>query len=340
MRPACAEPAIVNAMRHLAVIGAGLAGLSCAAALQQAGLKVTVCEKSRGAAGRMSTRRGEDWQCDHGAQYFTARHPHFRAVVERWVRAGVAATWAPRLQVLGGSLARVPDGSLERFVGVPAMTAPARHLAEGLSLVTQTTVTQVQRAGDRWQLLTAERGWLVDHFDTVLLATPAPQAAALLRQPAPELAARAGSANMRGGWALMLRFAAPVELPFDGAFVNEGPLRWIARDNSKPGRGGRETWLLHATAEWSEAHLEQNANEIAASLLPAFSDLGGPTPQAWTAHRWRYADTERPLDTGCAWAPDVGLGLCGDWLNGGKVEGAWLSGWALAQRVLQSAGSR
>ena len=330
----------MNSTPHLAVIGAGLAGLSCAAALQQAGLKVTVCEKSRDAAGRMSTRRGEDWQCDHGAQYFTARHPDFRAEVERWMRAGVAAPWAPRLEVLGGSSARVPDSTLQRFVGVPAMTAPARHLARALSLARETTITQLRRAARRWQLLTAERGWLADPFDAVLLAIPAPQAAALLRQPAPEMAARAGSANMRGGWALMLRFAAPVELPFDGAFVNEGPLRWIARNNSKPGRGGRETWLLHATAEWSEAHLEQNANEIAASLLPAFCQLGGPHPQAWTAHRWRYADTEPPLDTVCTWEPDLGVGLCGDWLNGGKVEGAWLSGRTLAQQVLQSFASR
>ena len=266
----------MNPTPHLAVVGAGLAGLSCAEALQQAGLEVTVFEKSRGAAGRMSTRRGEDWQCDHGAQYFTARHPDFRAEVERWVRAGVAATWVPRLQVLGGASARVPDATLQRFVGVPAMTTPARHLARALSVATETTITQLQRVADGWQLSTAERGRVVDRFDAVLLATPAPQAAALLRHPAPALAARAGSVNMRGSWALMLRFAAPVELPFDGAFVNDGPLRWIARNNSKPGRGGRETWLLHATAEWSEAHLEQNANEIAASLLPAFCQLGGP----------------------------------------------------------------
>jgi renalase len=164
----------MNATPHLAVIGAGLAGLSCAAALQQAGLKVTVCEKSRGVAGRMSTRRGEDWQCDHGAQYFTARHPDFRAEVERWARAGVAGTWAPRLQVLGGSFERVPDAALQRFVGIPAMTAPARDLAQALSLAKETTITQLQREAHRWQLLTAERGWLVDRFDAVLLATPAP----------------------------------------------------------------------------------------------------------------------------------------------------------------------
>jgi predicted NAD/FAD-dependent oxidoreductase len=38
--------------------------------------------------------------------------------------------------------------------------------------------------------------------------------------------------------------------------------------------------------------------------------------------------------------PGLDQGLCGDWLNGGKLEGAWLSGRALAQQVLQPFGSR
>ena len=37
-----------------------------------------------------------------------------------------------------------------------------------------------------------------------------------------------------------------------------------------------------------------------------------------------------------AWDAGAGVGLCGDWVNGGRVEGAWLSGHALAQRVLAS----
>jgi renalase len=123
-------------------------------------------------------------------------------------------------------------------------------------------------------------------------------------------------------WALLLRFAAPVSRPFDATFVNRGPLRWIARNSSKPGRNGEETWLLHAQAEWSEAHLEENPETVAAALPCAFGQFGGPAPQAWAAHRWRYADTEPALAEGRAWRSDIGLGLCGDWLNGGKVEDA------------------
>jgi renalase len=322
---------------NLAVVGAGIAGLACATKLQEAGLKVRLFEKSGGVSGRMSTRHGNGWQCDHGAQYFTARHPDFRAEVARWQRAGVAALWNPKLQVFGGDLLHTPDLALERFVGMPFMTSPARLLSEALALTSHATIRHLQRQPDGWQLLSAERGWLVERFDAVVLALPAPQAAPLLQPLSAELTELAHSASMGGCWTVMARFATPPELPFDAAFVNEGPLRWIARDTSKPDRTGLDTWVLHASVDWSEAHLEQEVDTIAASLLKAFGRLGGPAPQAWTVHRWRYADVIEPvLDRACAWNADMSLGLCGDWLNGGKVEGAWLSGRQLALRVLES----
>ncbi len=170
---------------------------------------------------------------------------------------------------------------------------------------------------------------------------PPPQALPLLQPVAEAGAAVAASARMRGNWAVMVRCPAPVPLPWDGAFINDGPLRWVARDSSKPGRTvppGMETWLLHASPEWSEAHIEDSADTATATLLAAFATLGGPAAhlvQA-TAHRWRYADTEPALTQGHWWDATACVGMCGDWLNGGKVEGAWLSGQSLAQQVLQA----
>ena len=323
----------MNPNSSLAVIGAGIAGLSCAMALQQAGHAVTVFDKSRGPAGRMSTRRGDAWQCDHGAQYFTARHPDFRAELQRWNDAGAAALWTPRLQVFGAQDSHRSDPALERWVGTPGMTAPARWLAQTLSLHAACTIDQLRRDADGWRLRTAESGWLEQPFAAVLLALPAPQLPPLLRACAPALAALAASVRMRACWALMLQFDAPVALPFDAAFVNQGPLRWLARNSSKPDRTGLESWLLHADAEWSEAQVEQPPEAVAALLLQAFAELGGPVPQSWSAQRWRYADAAPALTQGCAWQAQDGLGLCGDWLNGGKVEGAWLSGLQLARQL-------
>ena len=323
---------------HIAVIGAGLAGLSCATALRQAGLQVSVFDKSRGPAGRMSTRRIDGWQCDHGAQYFTARDTEFRAEVARWELAGAAARWNPVVHVFGAAGAAC--AGTERFVGTPRMTAPAALLAAPLALRTEATVTGLRRDGSGWRLQAqfagAPEGQIDAHYDTVVLAVPAPQAVPLLRQPAPGLAALAAGAVMRGCWAMMLQYQAPLALAFEAAFVHQGPLRWVARDSGKPGRDGGETWLLHASAAWSDAHIELDANSVAAQLLPAFAALGGALPHSWSAHRWRYASTvpaPGEADTPCIWEAGQGLGLCGDWLNGGTVEAAWLSGRALAQRI-------
>ncbi len=284
----------------------------------------------------MSTRRGEDWQCDTGAQYFTARDPDFRAEVDRWTDAGVAQLWLPRICALDDVSTRSSRSTEERFVGFPRMTAPANFLALALPIEAKTTVTQLQRAPEGWRLHSTEQGLCDARFDAVLIAIPAPQAVPLLQGWAPELVAIASSAVMRGCWALMLRFDVPVSLPFDAAFINAGPLRWMARDSNKPGRGGPETWLLHATAEWSERHLDEPVESVAKIMLEAFRVFGGPSPTQWSAHRWRYADTEPAMDQVFAWDAKAGLGICGDWLNGGKVEGAWISGRALARNVLAS----
>ncbi|WP_306555880.1 NAD(P)/FAD-dependent oxidoreductase [Acidovorax sp.] len=329
----------------IAVIGAGLAGLSCAQALLQAGHTVHVFDKARGPSGRMSTRRAEDdngpWQCDHGAQYFTARNPAFRAEVARWQQAGVAALWNARLASFDGTAWTTPATPLERFVGTPRMTSPAawlvQHLGEPALAQWQTTVQRLDHTEGGWAITSAEHGLHSPRYSAVLLAVPAPQAVPLLAPVSPAGAAIAASARMRGSWAVMLRYASPVALPWEGAFINTGPLRWVARDSSKPGRTGQETWLLHASPEWSEAHIEDSAESVTTSLLAAFAALGGPAPLAATAHRWRNADTEPALTQGSWWDAQMRLGLCGDWLHGGKVEGAWLSGRALAQQVLKPA---
>lgn len=82
---------------QIGIIGAGIAGLSCAEMLQAAGHAVRVFDKGRGAGGRMATRRvptpSGDVTFDHGAQYFTTRNPAFAAAVTDWQASGVVAPW-------------------------------------------------------------------------------------------------------------------------------------------------------------------------------------------------------------------------------------------------------
>lgn len=319
----------------VAVIGAGLSGLICARSLSGHGHAVSVFDKARGVGGRMSTRRIADQSFDHGAQYFTVRDPLFARQVESWRQVGCVATWKGKITVLDAGGVRSKESNIERFVGVPGMNAICRHLAVDLDVTLETRVDSLEHVGDRWRL-TSDGQSDLGSFDAVVISTPAPQAAELLLKAAPAVAARASQVEMAPCWAVMASFAKPLDLGFDGAFVHDSALSWVARNTSKPGRPQGEAWLLHASPDWSLAHLALDKKDVARQLLEAFgSAVGGFSagPADLDAHRWRFALPTEPLTEPCLFDAGLRLGVCGDWCGGPRVEGAFLSGEAAAGRL-------
>ena len=321
-------------IQHIAVIGAGIAGLSCAMILQNAGHTVTVFDKGRGVGGRLSTRRNDLWQCDHGAQYFTARHPDFQLQIDNWLEAGVVALWDPVIRVYLDGQWSDPKGRQNRYVGTPGMSAPARAMAQSLSVQTSTTIQAIAPTPEGWSLTSTEHGELPGYFTKIVFAIPPIQAVAILGSHAHKISAIAEQIVMQPCWTVMMQFDAPLKMPFDAAFINTGPLSWIARNSGKPTRKGQESWVMHATPAWSADNLECSPEDISARMIEAFKALGGTEPATWSAHRWRYASSDSSIAIGSVWDPATQIGICGDWLNGGRVEGAWLSGQTLAKKML------
>jgi len=323
---------------EVAVVGAGLAGLACAGRLRESGHAVTIFEKSRGPGGRASTRHEGPLAFDHGAQYFTVRDPEFRRVVERWHALGVARRWRGEVAVLGDGESVCERDPVERWVGVPGMSALGRQLAGGLEVAYETRVAEVRRDGDLWRLA-ADDGTEFGRFQAVVVSAPPPQTAALLERGAPAMAARAGAAPMAPCLAVMAAFERSLELPFAGAFVRGGsPLSWVACDSSKPGRSAdAETWVLHAGPGWSEAHLEDQPESVAAALLRAFGEALErrlDRPAHLRAHRWRYALPLATLEERCLRDETGTIAACGDWCGGPRIEGAVLSGLAAARALV------
>lgn len=320
----------------VAIVGAGMAGMSCARRLTDAGFAVSVFEKSRGLGGRMATRRQEPQTLDHGAQYFRARDPRFLAQVEAWLEAGTVATWRPRLANFGPQGRVFVADTHPRYVGAPTMNAPVKAMAADLDVRREQRVTALSRQSGGWQLET-EQGSAAGPFEHVVLAVPAPQALVLatgvstLTEDLPQV-------SMAPCWAVMAVFRRRLDVDFDAVRFERGAVAWACRDSTKAGRPDGETWILHADADWSRGHLEQAPGAIKRVLLDAFfSQVERPTrwPTALDCHLWRYARTKSGVEDGYLLDAETGLAACGDWALGvSNVENAWLSGLSLAERLI------
>jgi hypothetical protein len=310
-----------GAMR-IAIVGAGMAGLSCGQRLSRLGHEVRLFDKGRGPGGRMATRRMEDGgttlHFDHGAQYFTARDPRFVEQVAHWEASGVAARWAA--------------AGDDAWVGTPAMNAPLKAMAGELGVQFGTRIEQLVRDGEGWQI--DGEGAPDARFDAVLVAVPAEQAGPLLQPHAPAMATLADQTASDPCWTLMAGFEAPLALVQD-TLRQRGPIGWAARNNAKPGRASEECWVVQASPEWSRAHLEEDAETVAAALLAELAEANaGPLPRQLgaTAHRWRFARSGTAGEE-ALWDAEQRIGVCGDWLIGPRVEAAYMSGLLLAEAV-------
>ncbi|MDE2418984.1 MAG: amine oxidase, partial [Burkholderiales bacterium] len=97
-------------------------------------------------------------------------------------------------------------------------------------------------------------------------------------------------------------------------------------------RGTVERWTVQASAGWSQEHLHDDADRVQAKLIKAFAEVTGirAEPALADVHRWMYAKTEQPLGQSHLWDAKAGLGVCGDWCIGHRVEDAFVSGLELA----------
>lgn len=322
-------------IKRVAIIGAGIAGLSCARELQSHGLSADVYEKSRGPSGRMSTRRTPDWSADHGAQYFTARDPRFIQEVENWIKTGSAAIWKPKLKVYEAGVWRDSNSEEIRYVGTPNMNSPGKHLAEELSIQYEATISQMQRRSGKWHLQCNEIGDIPTLYDVVVLAIPAPQSSVLIKDLDDRASRISATGQMKACWTMMAHLPHQLTTDFDAAFINQEIISWICQNRSKPMRQSN-LWTIHGNPSWSQENVEISKEDAQDQMLKCLTSLGFNCEDAEISmHRWRYASGGLQNPMNFLLLSDIGLGLCGDWLNGGRVEGAWLSGLELSMALKQ-----
>jgi predicted NAD/FAD-dependent oxidoreductase len=323
---------------HVAVVGAGMAGVVCARTLAQAGHRVTLIDKARGPGGRMSTRHTEFGDFDHGAQYFTVRDQRFARALEN--AQHIVRPWSANtvrvLDELGHVLVSAPPPKEPHYVAKPGMSSLLKHwvqpLADGSAaadarVLFNARVTRIERDAlnpEQWQLGMEDADGaqqVLGTFDRVVLAMPHPQAHDLLRSAglAPNLRKALTTVDVAPCWTLMVAFpqASQPGLP------HLGP-QWNAARSTHH----RISWLARESAK----HLEDDAERVKAKMIKGFAEITGIRAEpSWSqVHRWRFAQTSTPLGQPFLFDAALGVGACGDWCLGHRVEDAFVSGLEMA----------
>lgn len=344
--------------RHFAVIGAGIAGLTCARTLRQAGHQVQVFETSEAVGGRMATLDSAFGSFDTGAQYFTVRDARFAHALEA-TAPDVARRWsASAVRVLDaqGRVVEAPPPPREaHWVASPSMRAlPERWAAplvtEG-ALHLDTRVLRIARDAmdpSRWQLHTqsrADANPIRAGFDGVFMALPASDGRELLlnSKHLADMATPLASVDVAPCWTLTVAFphaaqSGPHTLgpQWNAARSTHHRVSWLTRESSKPGRGQVERWTIQASPEWSREHEHDDAPRVTEKLRKAFAEITGirATPTYAQAQLWHHAQTMKPLGQPFVWDAPRQIGVCGDWCIGNRVEHAFISGLDLALAAL------
>lgn len=296
-------------LKRAAVIGAGLAGISAATELRNAGWQVVIFEKSRGWGGRCATKRIEGCVVDHGAQYFTLRDVEFESAVRAACGDNLRQVETP---VVDGAGATLETGPM--FYHLEGNNRLAKALGDGFEVRTGVELKEVK--GQRIE---------GEDFDLVISTAPWPQTCKLAGLDSgtnPYAPCLALLLAYEGDWPGRTRQHYAVRE--DDAAV----LAWSACENHKTGRipAGTTVIVAHASEAFSRAHIGEDPAEWPVKLRETLEELWEIRGQKlkWShAHRWRYARVVKK--TALSVLPD-GWVFAGDLLEASRVESAWLAG--------------
>jgi hypothetical protein len=320
------------------IIGAGLAGLTAANALQRAGHAPLVIDKGRSVGGRLATRRVAGGLADHGAQFFTVRDAEFKTMVDDWLKHDLAYVWSYGWS--DGSTADTPRDGHPRYAIRGGLNNLAKHLAEGVDCRVNQQVAIIERRDDLWVATLADEE--TEYTAKVLLMTPpVPQTLGLLNSGGVLLDSSDADGLTQVTYAPcvcgMFHVEGGLYLPEPGALQRpNAEIAWIADNQRKGISPDARIITLHGGPAFSREHYDDTDAALISRFTAELVSFMNPSAHIREAHikRWRYSQPTVLYPARCLAAKGLPLVLAGDAFGEPRVEGAVLSGLAAARAVV------
>jgi renalase len=332
-------------MFEIAVIGAGIAGLTCARRLQQAGKRVVLIDKSRGLGGRLATRRLAGTHADHGVCYLQPKGDLFRQWIEELVDVGILRVWSEGIHRLSAEGVLQPPTKFAPCYAAPmGATSISKYLGGDLEIIGDKLITAISPLDNAWRLSSSDPQWSLT-AEQVVVATPPAQALAIVGETIdPHCFQQISSVNFTRSIVAIAVYPATEQnaaaaLPWQGIQSIDHPIvAWIGLDSSKQIEPKQPVLVVQSSVAFAEAHFDapdlavigQKLLDVVAPLTPGLN-----APALVQVHRWGYAFARNPLPDRFLMAQTRSpLYFCGDWCGGNRAESAYLSGVALANQIL------
>jgi renalase len=317
---------------EIIIIGAGMSGLCAAQRLQIAGFRPLIIEKGRGLGGRMATRRLSEAKFDHGAQFVTSRSENFEQQLKKWEGDGIVKVWK------GLKDYRIKD--TDHWYGTSAMTAIPKAIAQDLNIERSTRVSAISPLGDAWHIRYEDGTEQL--ANQIICTAPVPQSLSLLDSGQTKLHGQQWedlkSIQYDPCLAVMALLEKKSSIPTPGAIeFDDGPVSWIS-DNQQKGISPLPAVTLHSTGAYARSHWDDDRLTCGKELLELMKSHIGSEVLDVQVHGWLYSKVTHgvsELFTRLKGLPP--MWLAGDAFGGSyNVEGAALSGWAVAEGLLKN----
>lgn len=333
----------------VAIVGAGIAGLTAGRELAKAGHEVTVLEKSRGLGGRMATRyagKESESKLDHGISYLEASTSEFETFLSELEEKKIIEPWeGPFYSYNEGKIIQTKP-TRKRFIAPNGMNSVGRYLSRLVDVQVNTLVGGLTHIGENRG---KKRSWIVNltsseapNFDAVILAMPSRQSYAILNTTMDEVAtlkmiSKIDDVYYNPAFVMLAGYSGKQAPKWAELDCNHPDIETITVESSKRTKSNETLLVVKSTADFAERNSKKVDKEI---VLEKMQDLLTEIVGGWAAlpdwkqiHFWRYNSVINPLD-----APfleimgnDAPLALVGDYFGNGNIEAAYISGLELGK---------
>tara|TARA_B100000963_G_C22628725_1_gene673771 strand:- start:1412 stop:2377 length:966 start_codon:yes stop_codon:yes gene_type:complete len=321
-------------MLDFCIIGSGISGSSIANLLKKK-YTVKVFDKAKGIGGRSSFKRyNEKIGFDHGLQYLSPRSKEFKSFTNNLLKKKVLKKWKGHHKFLNKKVQN--NRKHIKLIGVKGNNDISKYLLKNINCSFQSELSKIKRKKNYWYLKFKDESFV--YSKNLIITAPFPQTKKLVSKfVKTKLFKNRVIMNSSLTVLLITNKTGNKTASF---FTNDNILGWVSYENSKKRfKYNKDLWVLQSTFEYGKKHtnIYRNKKKFYTNLLiKKFKELSKLKIKKIFfshIHGWKYSSNSKPLKISSYWDKKIGLGICGDWLGGPRLENGWLSAKDLYKKI-------